>query len=993
MFNRILTHFSLFAFLVQIFHVSFIGVLYASTSTVTYAQNMSLDEIYGNFQTPTYSGGNATVGGNSLGNSELFGLDVERVGSEGQFDAYQAYQNENKLRESGQGVSDRFSNNTVGSESDYDAKAYNTLKLNYNDNYQKLESDDSIMVDADNIFKELANNLDDTNSDFYSACTTETNTYSVNREYVGKVKNECMEPDRSNLMKCELKRHTTYPLKKRSGSGDVEIIDSHTFRLTVGDPTNNGTNDHGMGCYHKINFVEFELEEDVRISSVTFERVWVDDVIQFTLNEEIVYQYVPTKSYWFNNGSCRDGDCTSYPDYDENGNWAHPYVDETGFPYQHTNCEFSSSRVFTTNTNITSQFEAARASNRGIVKFKMRLGVGGGGEGKATILVRTVDPIDPKEFIEQSPVGCAAELGWIQDPSTCDVFGSEGDQIYINPDCSNPLNQSGGQQGMMCSYGGWECVESEAAHIDDYDQFLIGLPINVPRPGQTSDGKACLKANAVNYECNPLPNQQICGQPYWPESNERVCTSFTEFNANIPDRCEPYRNNADCALIEQNPAFVDPITGRAYVQESVYECNTYTNGNYSYTMEEDICTGEMQCVGGDCRYSELEMNDDFAEAMATFKMLEDIKSNMECENPDDVSTCKVFNGEVSYCGIEQTGLGFNCCTLSAGQTNIFDYIKGVYHHYAMEQSLAGLASSGAGFGSWASSYPTPVTNTVTYVTDAVSAGWDFAVRNITGEVGEAAAEAATESLLDEIKGELMKKVADLLPDAIRDAIFDTVTEGTGSTATTTVSLNPAVSGAFATIMAVYAAYQLIKLGAMMISECDDLEMGMGMKLDQQQCIYASTSCHKDTPFGCLIKRKHYCCYPSPLGRIIMEQAAPQLNISLDPRNGQCSGMTLEQVSELDWDTIDLTEWENLIMASGLAVEHDDLNIDTLSNQAWMPNNDDAMNPVDLNQARFESTDADANLKETHDAATPGNLDCSVYPRPPVCDSPLSILDD
>ncbi|MEZ9856500.1 conjugal transfer protein TraN, partial [Vibrio breoganii] len=84
----------------------------------------------------------------------------------------------------------------------------------------------------------------------------------------------------------------------------------------------------------------------------------------------------------------------------------------------------------------------------------------------------------------------------------------------------------------------------------------------------------------------------------------------------------------------------------------------------------------------------LEMNDDFAEAMATFKMLEDIKSNMECENPDDVSTCKVFNGEVSYCGIEQTGLGFNCCTLSAGQTNIFDYIKGVYHHYAMEQSLA-----------------------------------------------------------------------------------------------------------------------------------------------------------------------------------------------------------------------------------------------------------------------------------------------------------------
>ncbi|MDG3084722.1 hypothetical protein P7F88_00895 [Vibrio hannami] len=125
---------------------------------------------------------------------------------------------------------------------------------------------------------------------------------------------------------------------------------------------------------------------------------------------------------------------------------------------------------------------------------------------------------------------------------------------------------------------------------------------------------------------------------------------------------------------------------------------------------------------------------------------------------------------------------------------------------------------------------------------------------------------------------------------------------------------------------------------------------------------------------------------------IAKEAAPQLGIDFDPRNGQCKGMTIEQVSELDWDLIDLSEWEMMVMASGVAVDHNDLDLDTLSTQPWMPNNESALNPVDLNQARFVESNIAENLKETHDSATADNLDCSVYPRPPACESPLSLVE-
>lgn len=961
MFKKILTHFSLLAFFTQLFHISYIGVLYAATTPVVYAQNMTLNEMFNGYNSPSMDGENSNIGGVTFADGELFGRGYADAKDEGHFDADQAYQNENRLRQSADGLSTRIGNNVVGNETDYDAAAYNTLKDNYQNNFTKLESEDTIMVDSDNILSDLANDLNDPNSDFFSECTTVTNTYTETREYTGKVQFECQEPDRSNLDFCEIKREVQYPVKKVGGTGAIEIIDDNTFDLIIGDETNNGR--RGSSCTLYPFYVDFMLRDDIEIESVTLSKVWVDDMIEIGFDDELIYSYYGRRH-------------VRMPEYNNE-----------------FYCEYDNSLFFQPNIRIDEAFERIRNQGDGVIRFHLLLAVSGGGEGKAEVRVKTKNRVSPIEHIEQNPVGCATQLGYVQPNSTCTTYESPDHPNHINPQCDNPLTFGNGQYSAMCQAQGWECV-SESWHDESYDPFISDLPITT---GTLRNTKTCTKVNAVSYECNPLPGVEICGMLNWPDSQEQTCGTFTEVNSIIPDRCEPYRESGDCSLISSTPTFQDPITGRTYITNSVYECNTYTDASYEYTVEEETCSGEMQCVAGDCDYSTLESNSDFAEAMAVFKMLEDFKQNMECENPDDISTCKVFNGEASYCSVEKTGLGFDCCSLTAGQVNKFDYIKGIMDQYAMEnaiQQITVAVEGGFAYGSWATSFPTPVNNTVSYVTDAVSAGWDAIVRNVTGDTIEGVAtEATSETVFSGLQQQIMTQIQNILPDALNKILFEEVLIKEGPKAgTTMIQMNPAITGALNTIMALYAAYQLVKLAAMMVSECDEHESGMGIKLDMGQCIYSSTSCHVDSPFGCWIDRRHYCCYPSPLGRIIMEQAAPILGISLDPKTGNCSGMTFDQISTLDWENdIDLSEWEALIMASGLPVTHNELDIDTLSSQPWMPNNDHALNPVNLNKERFDTTNASDTLKENHDSALPDNVDCSVYPRPPVCESPLSIL--
>lgn len=62
---------------------------------------------------------------------------------------------------------------------------------------------------------------------------------------------------------------------------------------------------------------------------------------------------------------------------------------------------------------------------------------------------------------------------------------------------------------------------------------------------------------------------------------------------------------------------------------------------------------------------------------------------------------------------------------------------------------------------------------------------------------------------------------------------------------------------------------------------------------------------------CIQKKKTYCCFGSPLSRIIQEQGRPQLDISWgSPKTPNCRGFTPDEFQKLDFSKISFDEWVN-----------------------------------------------------------------------------------
>jgi hypothetical protein len=85
------------------------------------------------------------------------------------------------------------------------------------------------------------------------------------------------------------------------------------------------------------------------------------------------------------------------------------------------------------------------------------------------------------------------------------------------------------------------------------------------------------------------------------------------------------------------------------------------------------------------------------------------------------------------------------------------------------------------------------------------------------------------------------------------------------------------------------------------------------------CHYVGKYCSKKIRFvGCIQRKKTFCCFSSPLARIIHEQGRPQLGIGWgSPSSPNCRGFTMDEFQKLDFSKIDFSEWVNMIVSGGL----------------------------------------------------------------------------
>ena len=125
---------------------------------------------------------------------------------------------------------------------------------------------------------------------------------------------------------------------------------------------------------------------------------------------------------------------------------------------------------------------------------------------------------------------------------------------------------------------------------------------------------------------------------------------------------------------------------------------------------------------------------------------------------------------------------------------------------------------------------------------------------------------------------------------------------------------------------------------------------------------------------CVEKREVYCCFQSPLSRIMNEQIRLQgdvLGEKFDgwgtPKDPKCEGIPLDKVGEVDWDRVDLSEWIALLESTGNMPDADSISIEQLTGKGSKLDMDgNRKNTIDRTLERLDGIDVDGVRSEAID---------------------------
>lgn len=111
-----------------------------------------------------------------------------------------------------------------------------------------------------------------------------------------------------------------------------------------------------------------------------------------------------------------------------------------------------------------------------------------------------------------------------------------------------------------------------------------------------------------------------------------------------------------------------------------------------------------------------------------------------------------------------------------------------------------------------------------------------------------------------------------------------------------------------------------------LAQCSADEKEIGIAKDRETTIYLGEYKQKEDSLGLVVSTvKAYCVYPSKLSRIIAEQGKPQLGKGFgSAKNPDCSGFTVDELSSLDFDAMDLSDFYDDVMknqASTKGLDH------------------------------------------------------------------------
>lgn len=479
----------------------------------------------------------------------------------------------------------------------------------------------------------------------------------------------------------------------------------------------------------------------------------------------------------------------------------------------------------------------------------------------------------------------------------------------------------------------------------------------LPRMCWAATGNKMDCSNSITGQMNcytDLNGVQRCGTI----DTSNLATNFGEGPTHKDDCAAPgieLFGNPACKLVSTNACTEGAaglFSGTCYNKTVIYDCGEDKQitvpGGVSYSQS---CGSPIRCMGTECHNPKGEVNRDFGKAVASANITDMAARDMICaetgEKPTSVGqacTPLIFNGEKRTCKIpigNSIGLTPNCCKESekaaAEAPDAISYVQLVMLTYKMgndKMMLSALARLPglSGFsqslysngGAVQSAIDGAIANTQNFLMDSASTvaktfGYEFSSPAATATTKDFVLDPSNVGLSptqmagfnDFLRNNGMGDLADML------FTFDG-TEGI-------VQLSPMGEQMFAAleyVQTVFMIYSIAKIIGHIIFKCEKSELELGIQKKQRNCHYVGNYCAMRVKFvGCIEKRESYCCYKTPLSRIVAEQIrtkAPQVAGGYgEPSGPQCGGFTPAQLSAFDWSLFDPGEWILLLQEAGL----------------------------------------------------------------------------
>lgn len=488
-------------------------------------------------------------------------------------------------------------------------------------------------------------------------------------------------------------------------------------------------------------------------------------------------------------------------------------------------------------------------------------------------------------------------------------------------------------------WGGTELIGASQLPLLEYlyDDIQYQSPHTVSEATSDQRGRWCWRGHA---KYNPDTDHAEFWLGKGPEFTD-IYGDTQAFEQNDPealqyDSCEALENDSQCTLVREScTGDATGITGFCYVDTLVYDCGEdVTVSDFDIQMT-NTCEGVIACSGEDCFDYEPEgsTNEDFAKTASLLHAAEQMANDMSCTGvgEDGVPTgtenveCQVFKGEANECKTPLGGVVHDCCDNPVG-ISLGAYLGAVMAIPKLDAGIMSLEGGSGVSGGIKGAYTTlrdPVTSGFSQITSPFTS----AAETISGTV-----DVVTTSVQDfasNVAGTLKDQMSSLLSDTAAGGVSDTITKEAAGSFTDTI-MGSGGGQLLSTLSAAYTAYTMAVLAIQLIWECEESEFQLSVDKDLKKCTHVGDYCNKDAPFGsCVEKREAYCCFSSPLSRIIQEQGRPQLGMGWgSAKNPSCEGLTVEQVASLDWDSIDLGEWIGMLEQENLMPNA--FNIDTES---------------------------------------------------------------